>query len=140
MYKLRFYSTTNTEVTHYPTGKPLEKTMKGKGNRVTFVALYVGEKFIPEHVLATATVKRYFKDFDIPALGKKCAIEKLIETGIFSREERKEIWKTFWNHSSKVESLRHGAYKKEIAQVKQADKWRKWDEAVEKIEKDEGLK
>ena len=143
MYRLKFYTTTK-----YPTGDeeidaeimknlPAEITLcdkalndyitAGKTNRITSVALYQGSTIQPEALLASATVKRYFKDTDIPVLGKKCVVEKLIEHNEFTREQRKEIWKAFWEHSPKVESLRHGAYKEEIRQIKQADRWRNWE-------------
>lgn len=131
MLRLKFYSTTDTDITHdKESGVPLKEPIAGKGNRKTSVAVYVGSTFQPEAVLATATVVRYFKDIDIPVLAKKCAVEKVIANSDFSRKERKEIWEALWNHSAKVEALRHGAYKDEIRQIKQADRWRNWEKEV----------
>lgn len=146
MYRLKFFTTVK-----YPTGneevdkqiinnlptsiilcdKELNKYVKeGKTNRVTSVALYQGSTIQPEALLATATVRRYFKDLDIPALGKKLAVEKLIAENSFTRKQRTAIWKALWNHSAKVESLRHGAYKEEIKHIKQEDMWRGWTEKI----------
>jgi len=134
MLNLKFYTTTNTEITHdKESGVPLKEPKAGKGNRKTSVVLYSGSTYQIEAVLATASVTRYFKDIDIPVLGKKCAVEKLIKEGDFTRKERTEIWKALWKHSAKVESLRHGAYKEEILQIKQADRWRNWDKNLMKI-------
>jgi hypothetical protein len=146
MYRLKFYTTTK-----YPTGNeeldkdilrnlPTEATLcdvelnkyikAGKTNRVTSVCLYQGSTIQPEALVASATVRRYFKDLDIPALGKKLAVEKLINENNFSRPQRKEIWKALWRHSPKVEALRRGAYKEEILKIKQADRWRNWEEEI----------
>ena len=148
MYRLKFYTTTQ-----YPTGneevdvqiidnlptsitlcdEELNKYIKeGKTNRVTSVALYQGSTIQPEALLATATVRRYFKDLDIPVLGKKLVVEKLIAENNFTRTQRTEIWKALWNHSAKVESLRHGAYKEEIKHIKEEDQWRKWTDQINK--------
>ena len=148
MYRLKFYTTTR-----YPTGDeetdnaiinslPREVALcdielgkyikKGKTNRVTSVALYQGSTIQPEALLATATVRRYFKDLDIPVLAKKLVVEKLIAENYFTRRQRTEIWKALWRHSAKVESLRHGAYKEEIKHIKEEDRWRKWTEDINK--------
>jgi len=131
MYRLKFYTTTNTEITHdKDSGVPLKKPIIGKGNRKTSVALYQGSTIQPEALLATATVIRYFKDLDIPVLAKKLVIEKLITENSFTRKQRTEIWNALWRHSAKVESLRHGAYKKEIKHIKDEDMWRGYIEEV----------
>lgn len=111
MYRLKFYSVTHNE--------------KEVINRETSVTLLYEEK-----ELATVTVVRYFKDLDIPVLGQKLAVEKLLQEPQFTREQRTEIWETFWNYSLKADSLRHGAYKKEIKYIKQEDQWRKWSEKL----------
>jgi hypothetical protein len=146
MYRLKFYTTTK-----YPTGDkeidadimknlPTQITLndtdlrkyvsEGKTNRVTSVVLYQGSTYNPEAILTSATVRRYFKDPDIPALGKKLAVEKLVAENDFTRKQRTEIWKALWRHSPKVESLRHGAYKDEIKYIKQEDHWRKLTEEI----------
>jgi hypothetical protein len=146
MYRLKFYTTTK-----YPTGdvdidveimknlptnitlcdEKLNKYIKeGKTNRVTSVILYQGSTIQPEALLTAATVRRYFKDLDIPVLGKKLVVEKLIAENDFTRKQRTEIWEALWRHSPKVESLRHGAYKNEISHIKQEDRWRKWTEEI----------
>lgn len=111
MYKLKFMSRTEKE-------EGLEKV---KCNRETAVVLLKGEivdkKFVGEEV-GSAAVARHYTDPDVPVLGQKYAVEKLIKEGKYSREERKEIWDTFWNYSQKADSLRHGAYKEEQNRVK----------------------
>ncbi len=135
MYRLKFYTTTNTEITHdKDSGVPLKKPIVGKGNRITSVVLYQGSTIQPEALLATATVTRYFKDLDIPVLGKKLVIEKLIAENNFTRKQRTEIWEALWSHSAKVESLRHGAYKEEIRHIQVEDEHRRYvKEANRKI-------
>lgn len=131
MLKLKFYTTTDVDITHDPeSGVPLKEPKPGKGNRITSVSVYVGGKFQPEAVLATATIQRYFKDLDIPVLAKKLVVEKLLANTDFSRKERTEIWNALWNHSAKVEALRHGAYKEEIRHIKEEDQWRKWTNQI----------
>jgi hypothetical protein len=117
MYKLKFLSRTQ---------KPCEGEGTIPCNRETAVILLKGkmvdEKFIGKEV-DKASVTKHFKDPDVPVLGQKFAVEKMLKDKRYTREQRTEIWDAFWNYSSKTDSLRHGAYKAERERIKHNAWW-----------------
>lgn len=138
MYQLRFASTTHSTGVAPDGMKSYEKI-----NRVTTVTLLKGNMVRQQESaggktvfegkeIATAVVIRHFKDPDIPVLGQKLAVEKLAKQDQFGRDQRKAIWETFWNYSPKTESLKHGAYKKEIRKIKQEEEWRNYMDQVKR--------
>lgn len=138
MYKLKFAS-----ITHSPDVTPSGIDSSAEINRVTTVVLFTGNMVRQQESaggktvfegkeIATAVVTRYFKDPDIPVLGQKLAVEKLAKQDQFGRDQRKAIWEAFWNYSPKTESLKHGAYKKEIRKIRQEEEWRNYLDQVKR--------
>jgi hypothetical protein len=107
----------------------MSRTKKKEGleqvdcNRETAVILLQGKmvdgKFVGKEI-DKASVARHFHDPDIPVLGQKFAVEKLLKDKKYSREQRKEIWEAFWNYSEKASSIRNGAYKSEQERIKES--------------------